>query len=164
MKRFILILCLSCVPIVQAGSPLIVIYDSGNTSPIAPYLPKRSEPQPKRPESFPENKAFQLPIETPSMSPGRVIATAKPLKDLQQPLFLIGADKQSKAWLQARCNQLVKLNAVGLLVQVDTLEEIKAIQALAKGLRLIPASAESFAKPLALKYYPVLISKDGWEQ
>ena len=164
MKRFILALCLCCGQLTQAGQSLTVIYDSGNTSPIAPYLPKRSEPQPQQPMIPSKHKAFQLPIETPSMSPGRVGATSKPLKYLQQPLFLIGADKQSKAWLQARRDQLVKLNAVGLLVQVDTLEDIKAIQALAKGLRLIPASAESFAKPLALKHYPVLISKDGWEQ
>ena len=164
MKWFILILCLSCVPMVQAGSPLIVIYDSGDTSPIAPYLPKRSKPQPEQPKSPLASKAFQLPIETPSMSPGVVKVTAKPLKYLQQSLFLVGTDARSKAWLEAKHDQLVKLNAVGLLVQVDTLKDIQAMQALAKGLRLIPASAESFAKPLALKHYPVLISKDGWEQ
>ena len=164
MKWFILILCLSCVPIVQAGSPLIVIYDSGNTSPIESYLPKRSEPLPKQPRLSPANKAFQLPIDTPSMSPGIVKVTAKPLKYLQQTLFLVGTDTRSKAWLEAKHDQLVKLNAVGLLVQVDTLKDIQTMQALAKGLRLIPASAESFAKPLALKHYPVLISKGGWEQ
>ncbi|BFM18928.1 integrating conjugative element protein (plasmid) [Maricurvus nonylphenolicus] len=164
MKRFVLALCLCCGQFVQADQSLTVIYDSGNTLPIAPYLPQRSEPQPKQSVLPTKRQSFQLPIETPSMSPGSVSATAKPLKYLQQPLFLIGADKQSKAWLKARHDQLVNLSAVGLLVQVDTLEEIKAIQALAKGLRLIPASAESFAKPLALKHYPVLISKDGWEQ
>lgn len=164
MKRVVLALCLCCGQLTQAGQSLTVIYDSGNTLPIAPYLPQRSEPQAKQSALPTKRQAFQLPIETPSMSPGSVSATAKPLKYLQQPLFLIGADKQSKAWLQGRLDQLVKLNAVGLLVQVDTLEEIKAIQALAKGLRLIPASAESFAKPLALEHYPVLISKDGWEQ
>ncbi|WP_202945448.1 integrating conjugative element protein [Alteromonas naphthalenivorans] len=148
----------------QAGSPLIVIYDSGNTSPIAPYLPKRSGPQPKPPKPSSANKAFQLPIETPSMSPGFVKVTAKPLKYLQQPLFLVGTDTRSRAWLEAKHSQLVKLNAVGLLIQADTLKDIQAMQALATGLRLIPASAESFAKPLALKHYPVLISKDGWEQ
>ena len=164
MRRFILALCLCCGQFTQASHSLIVIYDSGDTLPIAPYLPQSSEPQPKQSALPLKHAAFQLPIETPSMSPGSVSATAKPLKYLQQPLFLIGADKQSKTWLQARRDQLVKLNAVGLLVQVDTLEEIKAIQTLAKGLRIIPASAESFAKPLALKHYPVLISKDGWEQ
>ena len=164
MKWFILILCLSCVPMVQAGSPLIVIYDSGDTLPIAPYLPKRSEPQPKLPKSSAVRKTFQLPIETPSMSPGLVKVTSKTIKYLQQPLFLVGTDKRSKAWLEAKHGQLIKLNAVGLLVQVDTLKDIQAMQALAKGLRLIPASAESFAKPLALEHYPVLISRDGWEQ
>ncbi|AEF05680.1 hypothetical protein ambt_20945 [Alteromonas naphthalenivorans] len=164
MKRVILIFCLSYMPMAQAGSPLIVIYDSGNTSPIAPYLPKRSGPQPKPPKPSSANKAFQLPIETPSMSPGFVKVTAKPLKYLQQPLFLVGTDTRSRAWLEAKHSQLVKLNAVGLLIQADTLKDIQAMQALATGLRLIPASAESFAKPLALKHYPVLISKDGWEQ
>ena len=164
MKRFVLILCLSCLSIAQADSPLIVIYDSGNTSPIAPYLPKRSESQPKQTKLPTASNAFQLPIDTPSMSPGVVKATAKPLKHLQQPLFLVGTDTRSKTWLEAKHDQLVTLNAVGLLVQANTLEDIQAMQALAKGLRLIPASAESFAKPLALKHYPVLISRDGWEQ
>ncbi|WP_444944846.1 integrating conjugative element protein [Microbulbifer sp. ZKSA006] len=164
MKRLILALCLCYGQLTQAVQSLTVIYDSGDTLPIAQYLPKRSEPQPKQSALPSKHKAFQLPIETPSMSPGRVSATERTLKYLQQPLFLIGADKQSKAWLQARRDQLVELNAIGLLVQVDTLEEIKAIKALANGLRLMPASAESFAKPLALKHYPVLISKDGWEQ
>lgn len=164
MKRFILMLCLCFGQAVQASSSLIVIYDSGDTLPIAPYLPKRSEPQPKQPKPLSANKAFQLPIETPSMSPGAVTVTAKPLKYLQQPLFLVGTDARSKAWLEAKREQLVKLNAVGLLIQADTWKDIQTMQALAKGLRLIPASADSFAKPLALKHYPVLISKDGWEQ
>lgn len=164
MKPFLLVLCLSCVQVAQAGSSLIVIYDSGDTLPIAPYLPKRSEPQPKLPKQPSASKAFQLPIETPSMSPGGVKVTAKPLKYLQQPLFLVGTDARSKSWLKAKRDQLVKLNAVGLLVQANTVKDIQAMQALAKGLRLIPASAESFAKPLSLTHYPVLISKDGWEQ
>lgn len=164
MKHFILTLCLCCGQAVQAGSSLIVIYDSGDTLPTAPYLPQRSEPQPKHSKPSSVNKAFQLPIETPSMSPGGVEVTAKSLKYLQQPLFLVGADARSKAWLAAKRDQLVKLNAVGLLVQANTLEEIQAMQTLAKGLRLIPASAESFAKPLSLTHYPVLISNNGWEQ
>ena len=114
MRWFILVLCLGSVQVVQAGSPLTVIYDSGDTLPIAPYLPRRSEPQPKQPKQLSVNKAFQLPIETPSMSSGEVKVTAKALKYLQQPLFLVGADARSKAWLEAKRDQLVKLNAVGL--------------------------------------------------
>ena len=164
MKRFILMLFLCCGQAVQAGSSLIVIYDSGDTLPTAPYLPLRLEPQPKQLQQPTVNKAFQLPIETPSMSSGAVKVTAKSLKYLQKPLFLVGADARSKAWLESKRDQLVKLNAVGLLVQANTLGEVQVMQALAKGLRLIPASAESFAKPLSLTHYPVLISRDGWEQ
>lgn len=164
MRRFILALCLCCGPMVQAAGPLTVIYDSGNTSPIAPYLPKRSEPQRKQSSLPSQHKAFQLPIETPSLSPGAEKVTAKPLKYLQQPLFLVGADARSKTWLKTKREQLLKLNAVGLLIQANTEQDIQAMQRLADGLRLIPASAESFAKPLGLTHYPVLISRDGWEQ
>lgn len=164
MKRFKLALCLCYGLGVQAAGPLTVIYDSGNTSPIAPYLPKRTEPQRKPPKLTTAKQAFQLPIETPSMSPGAVTVTAKPLKYLQQPLFLVGTDARSKNWLKARREQLIELNAVGLLVKASNQQEIQVMQMLADGLRLIPASAESFAKPLGLTHYPVLISKDGWEQ
>ena len=163
--QWLMMVFLLCVgQVVQASGPLIVIYDTGDTLPVTPYLPQYPKPQPKQRTQPSANSAFQLPIETPSMSPGPVSVTVKPLKYLQQPLFLVGTDPQSKAWLTAKRGQLVKLNAVGLLVQADTLQDIQGMQALAEGLRLIPASAESFAKPLALSHYPVLISRDGWEQ
>ncbi|MAZ69106.1 PFL_4695 family integrating conjugative element protein [Porticoccus sp.] len=164
MRRLMLAMCLLWAQMVQAGGPLTVIYDSGDTLPIAPYLPVRASPKSTEAKSPTGKMPFQLPIRTPSMSPGKVEVTVKPLRYLQQPLFLMGSDEHSKAWLAAKRDQLIKLNAVGLLVQADTLKDIKDMQAIAKGLRLIPASAESFAKPLNLTHYPVLISKHGWEQ
>lgn len=164
MRRLMLALCLFCGQMAQAGGPLTVIYDSGDTLPIAPYLPVRSSPKPAEAKSPTGKMPFQLPVRTPSMSPGKVEITVKPLRYLQHPLFLVGSDEHSKVWLAAKRDQLIKLNAVGLLVQADTLKDIEAMQAIAKGLRLIPASAESFAIPLNLTHYPVLISKHGWEQ
>jgi integrating conjugative element protein (TIGR03765 family) len=107
---------------------------------------------------------FKLPITTPSMTPGEVTASSKPLRYLQSPLFLIGADARSKAWLRANQVRLAQLGAVGMLVEAQDLDDVREIVALAQGLRLIPASAESVARKLGLTHYPVLISKTGWEQ
>lgn len=81
-----------------------------------------------------------------------------------QPVFLIGSDHYSHTWLQANHQQFVKLNAIGLLIEAKNLTEIKRVIALAKGLRIIPASADDIAKQHGLTHYPVLLMSDGWVQ
>ena len=70
----------------------------------------------------------------------------------------------SREWLIARREQLIDIGAVGILIEAHNVEQIEELMTLAKGLRLVPASAESFAAQLGLTHYPVLLSKDGWEQ
>lgn len=142
---------------------LTVIYDSGDTLSIAPYLPKPRERSPSTKQVH-IRLPFKLPITTPSMQPGKVATTAKLLKHLQQPLFLVGSDSLSQAWLKENRDELIRIGAVGLLVEAKTLKDIKAMLAIAKGLRLVPVSAESAASELGLKTYPILLSKEGWEQ
>ena len=107
---------------------------------------------------------FKLPITTPSMQPGKVTVTPKALRYLQRPLFLVGADQKSRDWLAEKRELLIRIGAVGLLVEAKDRQEIEAVLAIAKGLRLVPASAEGFATKLGLSYYPILLSKEGWEQ
>ena len=53
---------------------------------------------------------------------------------------------------------------VSLLVEAKDRQEVEAVLAIAEGLRLVPASAEGFATKLGLNHYPILLSKEGWEQ
>ena len=164
MKKILLLMCVLLCPYSYGNDSLIVIFDSGNTFSLAPYLPE--EVKNNMPALIPKSDftAFQLPITTPSMQPGNVKVQPKSLRYLQRPLFLIGSDDMSREWLIAKREQLIDIGAVGLLIEAQTLEQINEITALAEGLRLVPASAENFAGQLGLSYYPVLLSKEGWEQ
>ena len=51
-----------------------------------------------------------------------------------------------------------------MLVQADTLEDLRAIAALAEGLSILPASGSDIAQALGITHYPVLITAHGIEQ
>lgn len=155
-----LLLCLGA----HAREPLTVIYDSGDTLPLEPYLPKRAPQEKTTVQDAKRQLPFTLPITTPSMKPGKVTVTPKALRYLQRPLFLVGSDHASRDWLVKKREQLIRIRAIGLLVEAKDRQEVEAVLAVAKGLRLVPASAESFATKLGLSHYPILLSKEGWEQ
>jgi integrating conjugative element protein (TIGR03765 family) len=164
MRGLIGIMCfLLCVG-VDAREPLTVIYDSGDTLPLEPYLPKRAPREEAKLQEKKDQLPFNLPITTPSMQPGKVTVTPKALRYLQRPLFLVGADQASKDWLAEKRELLARIGAVGLLVEAKDRQEVEAVLKIAEGLRLVPASAESFATQLGLTHYPILLSKEGWEQ
>lgn len=164
MRGLIGIMCfLLCVG-VDAREPLTVIYDSGDTLPLEPYLPKRAPPEETTLQEKKDQLPFNLPITTPSMQPGKATVTPKALRYLQRPLFLVGADQMSRDWLAEKRDQLVRIGAVGLLVEAKDRQEVEAVLKIAEGLRLVPASADGFATQLGLTHYPILLSKEGWEQ
>ena len=129
----------------HAREPLAVIYDSGDTLPLEPYLPKRAPQEKPTAQDANRQLPFKLPITTPSMQPGQVTVTPKALRYLQRPLFLGGSDQKSRDWLAEKREQLIRIGAVGLLVEAKDRQEIEAVLATAKGLHLVPASAEGFA-------------------
>ncbi|MCZ0866739.1 integrating conjugative element protein [Dasania sp. GY-19] len=164
MRGLIGIMCfLLCVG-VDAREPLTVIYDSGDTLSLEPYLPKRAPREEVTLQEKKDQLPFNLPITTPSMQSGKVTVTPKALRYLQRPLFLVGADQDSRDWLVEKREQLIRIGAVGLLVEATTQKDVEAVLAVAEGLRLVPASAEGFATRLGLTHYPILLSKEGWEQ
>jgi integrating conjugative element protein (TIGR03765 family) len=85
-------------------------------------------------------------------------------RPFSRPFFLIGADAQSRQWLLAHRDRLKDIGAVGMLVQADTLEDLRAIAALAEGLSILPASGSDIAQALGVTHYPVLITAHGIEQ
>ena len=156
-----------------AESGTAVIYDSGQTQPLAPYLTifdedlsDASVPAPEPPVRRGISLETLLPVHTPEMTPGAVRprrlqpGTAR----FTRPLFLIGADPRSLAWLSAHRQALIRLGAVGMLIEAATVDQVQAIADLAQGLEIMPASGSAIAKTLSLRHYPVLISRQGIEQ
>ncbi|MBL4885686.1 MAG: integrating conjugative element protein [Planctomycetaceae bacterium] len=164
MKKFTLLFSLMGAFAFNTSEAVTIIYDSGNTYSIAPYVPGRVDSEVVRVVPNQNSAPFQLPIETPSMRPGRVTVTPMSLRYLQQPLFLVGSDPASQAWLEDKKQALTEINAVGLLIEAKDMSDVELMLSIAGDLRLIPASAQGFAEKLGLTYYPVLLSKDGWEQ
>lgn len=105
-----------------------------------------------------------LPVKTDNMTPGIVKPHKISMPYLPAKVFLVGSDQLSQRWLKLHKTQLVKMKAVGLLVQVKNETELQEMQTLAKPLPLIPVSGEQVGKRLNLKHYPVLISNDQVDQ
>jgi integrating conjugative element protein (TIGR03765 family) len=154
-----------------AGAALTVIYDSGDTQPIAPFLeafeagdafPQQS-PVVKRPQLGAADPESLLPIQSPGLTPGPVQARAHD-RPFSRPFFLIGSDVRSRQWLQDHRERLKEIGAVGMLVEAETLEDLRVIAELANGLSILPASGSDIAQALGISHYPVLISTHSIEQ
>jgi len=161
---------LALYPVI-AGADLTVIYDSGDTQPIAPFL-EVFETGDEFPQHSPVVKKTQLgaaapesllPIQSPGLTLGPVQARAHD-RPFSRPFFLIGSDARSRQWLQDHRERLKGIGAVGMLVQAKTLEDLRVIAELADGLSIIPASGSDIAQALGISHYPVLISTHSIEQ
>jgi len=154
-----------------AAAGLTVIYDSGDTRPLAPYLevfetngaePARA-PLPKPPALGAADLNHLLPIRSPGLTPGMVERRTKS-RPFTRPFFLIGSDPLSRDWLATHRDRLAEIGAVGMLVQADTVDDLRAIAELVNGLPILPAPASDIARALGLSHYPVLITRIGLEQ
>ena len=158
------------VPVV-ALAELTVIYDSGNAQPIAPFLEvfesvietSQQSPVPIEPKLGAADPKTWLPIQSPGLKPGPVQARSHD-RPFTRPFFLIGSDTRSRQWLRDHRGRLKEIGAVGMLVQAETLDDLRTTAELADGLSILPASASDIAKALGVAHYPVLISAHGIEQ
>ena len=149
---------------------LTVIYDSGGTQSIAPYLEILKDPTesddteaPQIPSLGAADLSHLLPIHSPGLTPGPVTRTAIS-RPYSAPLFLIGCDPLSAHWLAANRSRLGHLGAVGMVVEVPNEAALQRVTELAGGLSLLPASATDLAASLGITHYPVLITQDSFEQ
>ena len=158
------------LPILASAAPT-VIYDNGETRPIAPFLDafEHSEITPPQnqttqsPQLGAADLATLLPVRSPGLTPGPVEPKSHD-RPFTRPFFLIGSDTLSRQWLLEHRERLKEIGAVGMLVQADTQDDLRAIAELAAGLSVMPASASDIAKALGISHYPVLISAHGIEQ
>jgi integrating conjugative element protein (TIGR03765 family) len=155
-----------------APQPLIVVEDRGGVSAL-PYY-QALNPQDAGPISRPSRRpcpasgnsavaeAAMLPVRSARLSPGdepRRVIRAPGLS----PLFLVGDDDRSRAWLRQRRAALQELRAMGLVVNVATPEALVALRRLAPGLMLSPISGDDLAQRLGIRHYPVLITATAIE-
>jgi len=157
------------VPLV-AQAELTVIYDSGNTQPLAPFLEVIDDVETPQQQPAPINNQLGaadlnmlLPIKSPGLSPGQVQPQAVK-RPFTRPFFLIGSDASSRQWLSQYRDRLLDVGAVGMLVQAETAADLEAIAKIGQGLQIMPASGSDIARALGIKHYPVLVSKEGIEQ
>jgi len=153
----------------SARKSLIVARDLGGVS-AAPYYDALSlqadhegpagarpfaQPMPTPTSAAPESQV--LPVHSTRLSPGEVESRPLTMPGLT-PLFLIGDDERSRTWLARRIGELRRLHAVGLVVEVQSVEALKSLRRLAPGLMLSPTSGDDLAQRLKLDHYPVLIT------
>lgn len=158
-----------CFSAMVASAEPTVLFDSGETEAIAPYLealaPKKRARAALPPRPSLDVGSYGLPVETPSMTPGRV--QPRLLSALQgkmggaRPLFLVGADRWSLQWLHNNRQRLTALHAVGMIIVARDSEEVSVLRRAAGPLQLIVASGEEIATTLGLRHYPVLIAPPG---
>lgn len=164
------VLCFLSLVSADLSAELTVIHDSGDTRPIAPLLEVFSVDEPPVPRADPHRPNLGaadldrlLPIQSPGLTPGQVERRHLDIKFVR-PFFFIGADPVSRDWLVRHRNELLRIGAVGMLVRVETVHDLRVIAELAGGLPILPAPATDIAEALGLSHYPILISNQGIEQ
>lgn len=111
----------------------------------------------------PRTLNWVLAVHSARLTPGEVPRRALDLPGMA-PLFLVGADAASLAWLGQHAPALKRLGANGLAVEVADAAALQRIQAVAPGLAIWPVSGDDIAERLELEHYPVLITPTGLEQ
>lgn len=110
------------------------------------------------------NPGVRLPIRTESLTAARFESRDDYFPDLTIPIFVVGSDGLSIAWLASFREQLMKINAVGWIVQAETQNDLKRISEAGRGLKFLAFQGDYIATQFKVKHYPVLISPRAVEQ
>ncbi|WP_456448012.1 PFL_4695 family integrating conjugative element protein [Thiolapillus sp.] len=173
---FLLFLLLTgwALPTLSQPPRLHVLYDSGDTVPLAPLLqasglddePVQSPPAIDTQPLMRQALAQRSVVRSPGLSPG--VQTRRPTGKagavLPRPLFLVGADEVSLNWLREHRERLMHIGAVGLIVQADGEADIGKVRAVAGELQLATGSGAMLAEHFGITHYPVLIGPEWIEQ
>jgi len=172
MKITLAVLSMMIAPVLHAGEPLIVVQDLGGTSALPYYealnlQPRTSTQPPNIPippaPATPASETDMLPVRSTKLTPGKVNRRAIEAQGLR-PFFIIGDDKISADWLRRHAASLRERGAIGLVVNVETVQALNHLRTLAPDIPLSPVSADDLAKRLGLVHYPALITATGIEQ
>jgi integrating conjugative element protein (TIGR03765 family) len=164
-------LCVLAAQATEVTKVLIVVEDHGGASALPYYEALNLQPRPPsdakpaftRPapapltDPRPVSEADMLPVRSAKLTPGTVERRVIEAPGLQA-FFLVGDDAVSLAWLRRRATSLREHGAVGLVVNVATVEGLARLRAAAPGLTLAPVPADDLAERLGVRHYPVLIT------
>ncbi len=138
----------------------------GSTQSSLPYLsqfsPHGKIKTQKKEISF---KPYQMnyAVHTKELTPDSIKSSIVDIKNLTQPIYIIGDDDLSKAWLTKYNERLKSLHAVGFIVNVKNNESYLGLSE-QFNIQPIPVNGAAFKKRLGIKHYPVLISRYRIEQ
>jgi len=169
-----LLVLLAGLPLASlAGEPLIVVEDRGGASALPYYEALNLQPRanaPARPPiptpqvpATPADEAAMLPVRSAKLTPGTIARRVIEAPGLR-PFVVVGDDETSRAWLRRQAAALRERGAVGLVVNVETVQGLARLRALVPGVPLAPVSGDDLAERLGLRHYPVLITATGIEQ
>ena len=175
LARYVMVFVCAWVSTPSAAQESVrprVLFDSGQTKPMAPFYArvKAKMAKPPRVSNAIAAHGLRLPITSDLLTPGRV--ESRPLVKINanipraamRPLFLFGADARSLAWVRQNRERFKALHAVGMLIAARTDSDVVAAQQAVGDLPLFGGSANDIAEALKLEHYPVLITPDGVSQ
>lgn len=171
----------------KALAELTVIYDNGQTRPLAPLLePLLADEAPSSGPTVsstldpsasplssygPADLRNLLPVRSPGLTVGDIASSALHPEVLARlahgnprPFFLIGSDAISLQWLTSHRDVLEDLGAVGMLIQAETEVDVRRVAEVAQGLSITLGSGSDLAAALGIDRYPVLITPEGIRQ
>jgi len=164
---------LTIAPVLHAAEPLIVVQNLGGVSAL-PYY-EALNLQSRHVDALPPNimvpqapttpisEADMLPVHSAKLTPGTVTRRTIDAPGLR-PFFVVGDDEISADWLRRHAASLRERGAVGLVVNVETVQALNRLRALIPDVPLSPVSGDDLAERLGLRHYPVLITATGIEQ
>ncbi|KAF1003526.1 MAG: hypothetical protein GAK36_00240 [Pseudomonas sp.] len=167
--KFPLAICLVALNLtwpyaLASAGQLVVVEEYGGVSALPYYQDLVPDPaDAQRPPVQGVQMGGAFPIVTPEMTPGSVQGRVINAPGLQ-PLFLVGDDESSRAWLQQHLQQLQQLQAVGLVVNVSGPSRLAEVRKWAPGLQLLPTPGTDIASRLGLRHYPALITSTTVQQ
>lgn len=162
-RLFYLFLLLPCLAV--NASSLIVVEDRGGVSALTYYQDLNPEPtaQSIALPGLGVRGSGAFPVRSAQLTPGKEHSRVINAPGLQ-PLFLVGDDELSRTWLSQRREQLLQLQAVGVVINVGSAERFAEVQRWAGTLQIVPAPADDLAQRLGIRHYPLLITATTLQQ
>lgn len=148
---------------------LEVIKDNGGESTLK-YLKPSKDSKNRQDKRLGKRLASKLinahfPVVTKLMTVGPVgEEEAKNIKFQMatQPMFIVGYDPVSIAWLKTNREMLEDSKAIGLVVNVPSLKEMDELQNLVgKSIILQPTPGDRLSEHLKIKHYPFYLDHKG---
>src|SRR3546814_15167700 len=88
-----------------------------------------------------------LPVRSAKLTPGTVARRVIEAPGLR-PFVVVGDDETSRAWLRRQAAALRERGAVGLVVNVETVQGLARLSALVPGVPLATVSGDDLDEPL----------------